>query len=102
VSVWLHVTTNYLKLAGQSISGQPPLHDRGSVVEWVTCSIQPYMHAWVVSSLAASPSPPGRSRGHAAKWESLLTGLDYWTGLLDWTTGLTQNGTKCLLLPFSV
>jgi len=26
----------------------------------------------------------------------------HWTGLLDWTTGLTQNGIKCLLQPFSV
>ena len=22
------------------------------------------------------------------RWQSLITGLDYWTGLLDWTTGL--------------
>jgi len=38
-------------------------------------------------------------------WTGLLdwtTGLDYWTGLLDWTTGLTQNGIKCLLQLFSV
>jgi len=34
--------------------------------------------------------------------ESLFTGLDYRTGLLDWTTGLPQNGIKCLLQPFSV
>jgi len=32
--------------------------------------------------------------------ESLFTGLDYWTGLLDWTAGLAQNGIKCLLQPF--
>jgi len=25
----------------------------------------------------------------------------HWTGLLDWTTGLTQNGVKCLFQPFS-
>jgi len=31
---------------------------------------------------------------------SHFTGLDYWTGLLDWTTGLTQNGVKCLFQPF--
>jgi len=24
---------------------------------------------------------------------SLFTGLDYWNGLLDWTTGLTQTAT---------
>jgi len=23
---------------------------------------------------------------------SLFTGLDYWTGLMDWTTGLSQTG----------
>ena len=27
-------------------------------------------------------------------WRSLFTGLDYWTGLLDWTTGLTFD-LKC-------
>jgi len=27
---------------------------------------------------------------------SLFTGLDYWNGLLDWTTGLTQTAIKCL------
>jgi len=26
----------------------------------------------------------------------LFTGLDYWTGLLDWTTGLTQTTIKYL------
>ena len=26
----------------------------------------------------------------------------HWTGLLDWTTGLNQNGIKCLLQLFSV
>ena len=26
----------------------------------------------------------------------------HWTGLLDWTTGLKQNGIKCLLQLFSV
>ena len=26
----------------------------------------------------------------------------HWTGLLDWTTRLTQNGVKCLFQPFSV
>ena len=26
---------------------------------------------------------------HQAKGESVNSGLDYWTGLLDWTTGLT-------------
>ena len=25
---------------------------------------------------------------HYSTWQSLTTGLDYWTGLLDWTTGL--------------
>ena len=30
------------------------------------------------------------SNWHGPKfWVSLFTGLDYWTGLLDWTTGLT-------------
>ena len=28
---------------------------------------------------------------------SLFTGLDYWNGLLDWTTGLTQTAIKYLL-----
>ena len=28
--------------------------------------------------------------GFAGGW-CLITGLDYWTGLLDWTTGLTFN-----------
>jgi len=26
----------------------------------------------------------------------------HWTGLLDWTTGLTQNAVKCLFKFFSV
>jgi len=26
----------------------------------------------------------------------------HWTGLLDWATGLTQNGVKCLFQPFSM
>ena len=26
----------------------------------------------------------------------------HWIGLLDWTTGLTQNGVKCFFQPFSV
>ena len=30
-------------------------------------------------------------------WTGLLG-----TGLLDWTTGLTQNGVKCPFQPFSV
>ena len=33
-------------------------------------------------------------RPTAVLGESLFTGLDYWTGLLDWTTGLTQNDVK--------
>ena len=32
--------------------------------------------------------------------ESLFTGLEHWTGLLDWTTGLTQNGVKCFFQHF--
>ena len=27
-------------------------------------------------------------RGQTFKWESTITGLDHWTGPLDWTTGL--------------
>ena len=34
--------------------------------------------------------------------QCLFTGLDYWTGLLDWTTGLTRNDVKCIFQPFSV
>jgi len=30
-------------------------------------------------------------------WMSLFTGLDYWNGLLEWTTGLTQIAIKYLL-----
>ena len=26
-------------------------------------------------------------------WPSLFSGLDYWTGLLDWTTGLTETAS---------
>jgi hypothetical protein len=26
---------------------------------------------------------------HLQYWESVNSGLDYWNGLLDWTTGLT-------------
>ena len=43
-----------------------------------------------------------KSSEHLKTRESLFTGLDYWTGLLDWTTGLAQNGVKCLFKPFSV
>ena len=35
-------------------------------------------------------------------WNGLLdwtTGLDYWTGLLDWTTGLTFLPLKIIFMP---
>ena len=37
------------------------------------------------------------------KRQSLFTGLDHWTGLLDWNTGLTFDAYKRLhLAPYSV
>ena len=32
------------------------------------------------------------------EWVFVFTGLDYWTGLLDWTTGLTLELTFELFL----
>ena len=32
------------------------------------------------------------------RWVFVFTGLDYWTGLLDWTTGLTLELTFELFL----
>ena len=48
-------------------------------------------------SLVPSPSLKNRRRSGVQSRVSLFTGLDYWNGLLDWTTGLTQTAIKYLL-----
>ena len=32
---------------------------------------------------------PIERKGTPGTWLSIITGLDYWNGLLEWTTGLT-------------
>ena len=44
--------------------------------------------------LITAPPPPPIENTHLVfsvnfLWESVNSGLDYWNGLLDWTTGLT-------------
>ena len=41
-----------------------------------------------------SPSKPGEQSYADLVGECLFAGLDHWTGLLDWTTGLTFDLTR--------